>query len=59
MNKKNKIKAIVALAVALAFVMPGAVAFANDVSPVSGMKRELVTETYAIERTGGIKTISS
>jgi len=29
MNKKNKIKAIVALAVALAFVMPGAVAFAN------------------------------
>jgi len=59
MNKKNKIKAIVALAVALAFVMPGAVAFANDVPPLSGMKRELVTETYEIERTGGIKTISS
>jgi len=59
MQQKNKIKAIVALAVALAFVMPGAVAFANDVSPVSGMKRELVDETYAIERTGGIKTISS
>jgi len=29
MNRKNKIKAIVALAVALAFVMPGAAAFAN------------------------------
>jgi len=30
MNRKNKIKAIVALAVALAFIMPGAAAFAND-----------------------------
>jgi len=59
MNRKNKIKAVVALAVALAFVMPGAVAFANDVSPVSGMKRELVAETYEIERTGVVKTISS
>jgi len=58
-KRKKLFKATIAFAVALAFILPGAVAFANDVSPVSGMKRELVTETYAIERTGGIKTISS
>lgn len=30
MNRKNKIKAIVALAVALVFIMPVSVAFANE-----------------------------
>ena len=58
-NKKNLLKAVIAIAIASAFVLPGSAVFAGDESSVSGMKRELVTETYTIERTGGIKTISS
>jgi len=48
MNRKNKIKAIVALAVALAFIMPGAAAFANV---------ETIGVTSNSENTGDIENI--
>jgi len=62
MKKKknvNMLKAAIAIAVASAFMLPGSAVFAGNESSVSELKRELVAETYAIERTGGIKTISS
>jgi len=58
-KRKKLFKATIAFAVALAFILPGSAAFASDESSVRGMKRELVTETYAIESASGIKTISS
>jgi len=58
MKKKNDmLKAVLAIAVALVFMLPAV--FASDESSVSELKRELVAETYAIERTGVVKTISS
>ena len=57
-NKKSFLKVVLAISVALVFLTP-ITAFANDESSVSELKRELVAETYEIERTCAIKTISS